>query len=234
MDILIPRNHFTFHTRHNVAEKALATLDGRPMVHAFPQVVLHLHPEPPTSPPSNWPAPSAATRVVSSLPPSFTDSKLFDTFRGFGAIASCRMQPDMGPDVGTVTFWREEDATRAEEVMHMSDVDDYTISVKIFLPMRDTRKQKGLEFNPQAPSFVPSGLSPSSRPPGGMGQMGHTGYAPSMRHGTSSPLHQFSLSPMPSPHLQLGNNSPIMVPGQPLPVMVSVRYIMATKAHETA
>jgi polyadenylate-binding protein len=169
------------------------------MVHAYPQVTLHLDPLPPTSPPANWPPPNATPRIVSSLPPSFSDSKLFDTFRGFGAIASCRMQGELGPDVGIVTFWREEDAARAEEVMHMSEIEDYNISVKLLLPSRKP------EFNPAAPSFVPSGGYP-------------------MRHPASPPLQSFSLSPMPSPHLPLGgNHSPMMMPGQPLPVMVRKR-----------
>jgi polyadenylate-binding protein len=189
------------------------------MIHAFPQVILHLDPAPPSaSPPPNWPPPAATPRVVSSLPPTFSDSKLFDTFRGFGAIASCRMHPDMGQDIGVVTFWREEDATRAEEVMHMSEVDDYNISVKVWLPMRDMRKQKGLEFNPQAPSFVPSGLSQSTLP----GGITHNAYPHGIRHHAASPpLQPFSLSPMPSPHLPLANHSPMMMPGAQLPVMVS-------------
>lgn len=199
------------------AEKALATLNGRPMVHAFPQVTLHLDPVPPSaSPPPNWPPPSATPRVVSSLPPTFSDSKLFDTFRGFGAIASCRMHPEMGPDVGVVTFWREEDATRAEEVMHMSEVDDYNISVKVWLPMRDLRKQKASEFNPQAPSFIPSGLSTSTLP----GGITHTAYPHGIRHAASPPLQPFSLSPMQNQHMQLGNHSPMMMPSPQLPVMV--------------
>ncbi|KAG8817202.1 hypothetical protein FRC19_011493 [Serendipita sp. 401] len=195
------------------AEKALATLDGRPMVHTFPQVILHLDPNPPsTSPSPAWPPPSAAPRIVSSLPPNFSDSKLFDAFRGFGAIASCRMHPELGMDVGIVTFWREEDAARAEEIMHMGEVDDNTISVKVFYPPRDSRKQKALEFNPQAPAFVPSAVPHN---------VGPSGYVPpSLRH-ASPPLQPFSLSPMPSPHLPLGNHSPMLLPGQSLPLMYS-------------
>ncbi|KAG8832796.1 hypothetical protein FRC17_000619 [Serendipita sp. 399] len=197
------------------AEKALATLDGRPMIHAFPQVVLHLDPNPPSSsPPPAWPAPSAAPRIVSSLPPNFSDSKLFDTFRGFGAIASCRMHPELGPDIGIVTFWREEDAARAEEIMHMGEVDDYSISVKVFYP---SRKQKALEFNPQAPAFVPSGGVQHNIGGGG----GPNAYVPSSLRHASPPLQPFSLSPMPSPHLPLGNHSPMMLPGQTLPLMYS-------------
>jgi len=190
------------------------------MIHAFPQVTLHLDPSPPSSsPPPTWPPPAAAPRLVSSLPPSFSDSKLFDTFRGFGAIASCRMHPDLGHDVGIVTFWREEDATRAEEVMHMSEVDDFNISVKVWHPGRGMGKGRVLEFNPQAPSFVPSGLSHSTLPGGIQQQQG--GYQPGVRHVHSPPLQPFTLSPMPSPHLQLGGHSPMMMPGAQLPVMAS-------------
>lgn len=203
------------------------------MLHANPQVILQLFPTPPTSSPTpSWPPPAASPRLVSSLPPGFSDSKLFDTFRGFGAIAFCRMHPEMGQDMGIVTFWREEDASRAEEVMHMSEVDDYNISVKV-LPQRDSHagigRRKPLEFNPQAPSFIPSGLSQSTLP-GGIAQQ-PSGYqpAPVMRHAASPPLQSFSLSPVPSPHLPLGNHSPMMMPAPSLPqVMVrkSLRVIL--------
>jgi polyadenylate-binding protein len=193
------------------------------MIHAIPQVTLHLDPSPPSaSPPPTWPPPAAAPRLVSSLPPSFSDSKLFDTFRGFGAIATCRMHPDLGPDVGIVTFWREEDATRAEEIMHMSEVDDFNISVKVWNPGRGMGKGRVLEFNPQAPSFVPSGLSHSTLPGGIQQQQG--GYQPSLRHAQSPPLQPFTLSPMPSPHLPLGSHSPMMMPGAQLPVMASYNH----------
>lgn len=203
------------------AEKALATLDGRQMAQAYPPVILNLDPTPQsTSSTHNWPPPAASPRIISNLPPAFSDSRLFDTFRVFGAIASCRMNADMGPDVGIITFWREEDAARMEEGMHMGDIDDYTISIKS-LSARDMRKHKGLEFNPQAPSFVPSGMPqgpPQAHPVQPTPQAGWV--SPSLRH-ASPPLQPFTLSPMPSPHLPLGNNSPMMMPAQALPLMYS-------------
>jgi len=113
------------------------------------------------------------------------------------------MHPDLGHDVGIVTFWREEDATRAEEVMHMSEVDDFNISVKVWYPGLGMEKGRVLEFNPQAPSFVPSGLSHSTLPGGIQQQQG--GYQPGVRHVHNPPLQPFTLGSIPSPHLQPGS-----------------------------
>jgi len=102
--------------------------------------------------------PTARPRIVSNLPPNFTDSRLFDIFRGYGPISSARLQPNLGPDIAIIEFWREDDARRAEETMHCSEIDDCSITVHVYQPPRKA------EFNIAAPSFIPSGLYPRLGP----------------------------------------------------------------------
>lgn len=100
------------------------------------------------------PPPSAIPRLVKHLPPGFTDSQLYDIFRPYGALASARTQAGFGNDTGVVEFWREEDAVRAEEAMHCSDVDGSNIAVQVY----QQRRTSGVpEFSVNAPAFVPSG-----------------------------------------------------------------------------
>lgn len=115
---------------------------------------LVLSPYPPTTPPTPMPPPSAIPRLVKHLPPGFTDSQLYDIFRPYGALASARTQAGFGNDTGVVEFWREEDAVRAEEAMHCSDVDGSNIAVQVY----QQRRTSGVpEFSVNAPAFVPSG-----------------------------------------------------------------------------
>ncbi|KAJ7821027.1 hypothetical protein B0H14DRAFT_3471885 [Mycena olivaceomarginata] len=137
------------------AEKALATLQSRPLPGLVPPVPLVLSPYPPTNPPTPLPPPSALPRLVKHLPIGYTDSQLYDIFRPFGALASVRMQ-HLGVDTGLVQFWNEDDARQAEEAMHCADVQNQNIAVQVYQPRRTASGGHG-EFNPSAPSFVPSG-----------------------------------------------------------------------------
>ncbi|KAJ7689427.1 hypothetical protein B0H17DRAFT_1295651 [Mycena rosella] len=138
------------------AEKALATLQSRPLPGLHPPVPLVLSPYPPTSPPTPLPPPSALPRLVKHLPQAYTDSELYDIFRPFGALASARTPTHFGIDTGMVEFWNEDDARQAEEAMHCADVQGHNISVQVYQPRR-TSGGAVAEFNTSAPSFVPSG-----------------------------------------------------------------------------
>ncbi|PPR06739.1 hypothetical protein CVT24_013048 [Panaeolus cyanescens] len=135
------------------AEKALTILQSRNIPGLMPPVPLVLSPYPPTTPPTPLPPPSALPRVVKQLPSSFNDSRLYDLFRPFGALASVRTQTSLGADIAIVEFWNEEDAIQAEEAMHCADVEGQNIAVQIYNPRRTT------EFNIAAPSFVPAAVS---------------------------------------------------------------------------
>ncbi|KAG8966988.1 hypothetical protein FRC03_010943 [Tulasnella sp. 419] len=95
------------------AERALATLQNRPLPHCN----IVLSPYPPTIPPTSLPPPQALPRLVKQLPTGITDEELYDLFRPFGPLANVRSEAGFGPDIGVVEYWREEDARRAEEAM---------------------------------------------------------------------------------------------------------------------
>ncbi|KAH0835869.1 hypothetical protein J3R83DRAFT_9745 [Lanmaoa asiatica] len=137
------------------AEKALATLQSRPIQGLQPPVLLVLSPYPPTSPPTSLPPPSALPRLVKHLPSGFSDSQLYDLFRPYGALASVRTQTGFGSDTGVVEFWREEDARIAEEAMHCFEVDGQNIAVTVYQGRRTSGS--ATEFSAHAPTFVPSG-----------------------------------------------------------------------------
>ena len=137
------------------AEKALATLQERPIPNIQPPVLITLSPYPSTTPPTPLPPPNASPRLVKHLPSGFTDSQLYDVFRPFGALASVRTQPGFGSDTGVVEFWREEDAREAEEAMHCADVGGANISVQIYNPRKGGAMPS--EFSPTAAPFVPTG-----------------------------------------------------------------------------
>ncbi|TFK32025.1 hypothetical protein BDQ12DRAFT_693154 [Crucibulum laeve] len=134
------------------AEKALATLQSRPIPSLQPLVPLVLSPYPPTNPPTPLPPPSALPRLVKHLPPGFSDSQLYDLFRPYGALASARTQTHFGPDTGMIEFWNEGDARAAEEALHCAEVEGQNIAVQVYQPRRTSA-----EFSANAPSFVPSG-----------------------------------------------------------------------------
>lgn len=139
------------------AEKALATLQSRPIPgFPLPGVPLVLSPYPPTNPPTPLPPPSALPRLVKHLPVGFGDSNLYDIFRPFGALASVRIPTHFGPDTGLIEFWNEDDARQAEEAMHCADIEGQNIAIQVYQPRR-TASGGMNEFNPSAPSFVPSG-----------------------------------------------------------------------------
>ncbi|KAI0729775.1 hypothetical protein C8Q72DRAFT_992455 [Fomitopsis betulina] len=137
------------------AEKALATLQARPIQGVTPPTTLVLSPYPSTSPPTPLPPPSAQPRLVKHLPPGYTDSQLYDLFRPYGALASVRTQSPFGRDTGIVEYWREEDAREAEEAMHCADVEGQNIAVQVYQPRRGGAGPS--EFNVTAPAFVPTG-----------------------------------------------------------------------------
>ncbi|KAI0090136.1 hypothetical protein BDY19DRAFT_887958 [Irpex rosettiformis] len=163
------------------AEKALATLQSRPIPNVHPPVLLSLSPYPSTTPPTPLPPPSASPRFVKQLPLGFTDSQLYDLFRPYGALASVRTPTSVGEDTGIVEFWREEDARDAEEALHCAEVEGQNISVQLYQPRRPTAVRT--EFSPNAPTFVPTGAYP-------------THYSPPRisPYGTRSPL-QFAHGP---------------------------------------
>ncbi|KZV65745.1 hypothetical protein PENSPDRAFT_756207 [Peniophora sp. CONT] len=136
------------------AEKALAILAGRPIPGIAPLVTLVLSPYPHTNPPTPLPPPSATSRLVKHLPQTYTDSQLYDLFRPYGALASVKVQAGLGKDIGSVEFWREEDARQAEDALHCADVEGNTISVQVYQPQRRGPSQP---FSAQAPAFVPQG-----------------------------------------------------------------------------
>ncbi|KAF8439043.1 hypothetical protein L210DRAFT_2241444 [Boletus edulis BED1] len=136
------------------AEKALATLQSRPIHGLHPPVLLVLSPYPSTSPPTSLPPPSALPRLVKHLPVGFSDSQLYDLFRPYGALASVRTQTGFGSDTGVVEFWREEDARIAEEAMHCVEVEGQNIAVTVY---QGRRTSSATEFSAHAPTFVPSG-----------------------------------------------------------------------------
>ncbi|KAA1472444.1 hypothetical protein DENSPDRAFT_850923 [Dentipellis sp. KUC8613] len=137
------------------AEKALATLQGRPIVGVTPPALLVLSPYPPTTPPTPLPPPSASPRLVKHLPLEYTDSQLYDLFRPFGALAAVRTQAGFGKGTGVVEFWREEDARHAEAAMHCADVEGQNIAVQLYQQRRASGAVS--EFSANAPAFVPSG-----------------------------------------------------------------------------
>ncbi|KAK0203475.1 hypothetical protein DFS33DRAFT_805219 [Desarmillaria ectypa] len=137
------------------AEKALATLQSRPIPGLQAPVPLVLSPYPPTNPPTPLPPPSALPRLVKHLPIGYTDSQLYDIFRPYGALASARTHTHFGPDTGMVEFWNEDDARIAEEAMHCADVEGQNIAVQVY-QQRRTSGAVG-EFNTAAPTFIPSG-----------------------------------------------------------------------------
>jgi polyadenylate-binding protein len=137
-----------------VAEKALATLQSRPIPNVEPPVPLVLSPYPSTTPPTPLPPPSASPRFVKQLPPDFTDSQLYDLFRPFGALASVRTPTSSGRDTGIVEFWREEDARDAEDALHCADVEGQNIVVQLYQQRRPAAVRT--EFSPNAPTFVPA------------------------------------------------------------------------------
>ncbi|KAG9313592.1 hypothetical protein JVU11DRAFT_5922 [Chiua virens] len=146
---------FSLFTCVSVAEKALATLQSRPLHGLQPPVPLVLSPYPPTSPPTSLPPPSALPRLVKHLPVGFSDSQLYDLFRPYGALASVRTQTGFGSDTGVVEFWREEDARIAEEAMHCFELDGQNIAVSVYQGRRTSGS--ATEFSAHAPTFVPSG-----------------------------------------------------------------------------
>jgi hypothetical protein len=137
------------------AERALATLHGRPIPDLTPAILLILSPYPPTTPHTPLPPPSASPRLVKHLPLNYTDSQLYDLFRPYGALASAHTQAGFGKDTGVVEFWREEDARRAEEALHCTEIEGQNIAVQLY----QHRRTSGVlsEFSPSAPPFVPSG-----------------------------------------------------------------------------
>ncbi|KAJ7634650.1 hypothetical protein FB45DRAFT_789904 [Roridomyces roridus] len=148
------------------AEKALATLQSRPIPGVQPAFPLVLSPYPPTTPPTPLPPPSALPRLVKHLPTDFNDSMLYDLFRPFGALALARAPTHFGADTGMVEFWNEDDARQAEAAMHCAEVQGQNIAVQVYQPRR-TSMGRGSEFSPNAPTFVPGAIyySPNASPP---------------------------------------------------------------------
>nr|GAT54681.1 predicted protein [Mycena chlorophos] len=168
------------------AEKALATLQSRPLPGLIPPVPLVLSPYPPANPPTPLPPPSALPRLVKHLPAGFNDSALYDLFRPFGALASTRTPTHFGADTGMVEFWDETDAQHAEEAMHCAEIQGHNIAVQVYQPRR-TSVGNGAEFSANAPTFVPSGSMYNFQPP--------AQYSPPRGSPYRSPVHGFVHGP---------------------------------------
>lgn len=136
------------------AEKALATLQSRPIPGTHPPTPLVLSPYPSTTPPTPLPPPQASPRLVKHLPPGYSDSQLYDLFRPFGALSAVRTQAGFGKDTGIIEFWREEDARDAEEALHCTDIDGQNIAVQVYQSRRAGATMS--DFNAAAPAFVPA------------------------------------------------------------------------------
>ncbi|KAI0031346.1 hypothetical protein K488DRAFT_52287 [Vararia minispora EC-137] len=189
------------------AEKALATLNGRPIPETNPPVLLVLSPYPHTNPPTPLPPPSASPRIVKHLPDSYTDFQLFDLFRPFGALASTRMNA-LGRGLALIEFWREEDARHAEETMHCADIEGQNIAVQLYQQRRAPSGAQ-MEFSANAPVFVPqnttmfhsSAHGASFPPPQQPGRPSPT--SPRQRPFLHGPGQQVQLAPLHGP----GSNS---------------------------
>ncbi|KZS98505.1 hypothetical protein SISNIDRAFT_472397 [Sistotremastrum niveocremeum HHB9708] len=180
------------------AEKAIATLQGRPIPFLNPPVLLSLSPFPITNPPTPLPPPIAQPRLIKHLPPGFTDAALFDLFRPYGSLASAKTQVGFGKDTAIVEFWHEEEARAAEEALHCAEVGGQNIAVTVY-HQRRTSGNMG-EFSPTAPAFVPSGLPYTYSPQTPPRQFGYpipgTASPPGFMHG---PGQQVQLAPLVGP-----------------------------------
>jgi len=135
------------------AEKALATLQSRPIPNLSPPAYLILTPYAPHSS-TTLPPPAAHPRIVKMLPLGFTDAAVFDLFRPYGPLASVRIQPNQ-PENAIVEFWHEDDAARAQDNLHFQEVGDRNISVQIY-----NASGRKSDFSPTAAPFVPQGFQP--------------------------------------------------------------------------
>ncbi|KIY47503.1 hypothetical protein FISHEDRAFT_45229 [Fistulina hepatica ATCC 64428] len=148
------------------AEKALATLQSRPIPGLQPPVFLMLSPYPPTSPPTSLPPTSAVPRLVKQLPEGTTDSFLYDFFRPFGALAAVHARTALGPHIGMVEFWSENDAIQAEQEMHCAEISGSIISVVPYHPQTQSPRRTSGAFKPNidAPMFTPNTFHPGLPP----------------------------------------------------------------------
>ncbi len=119
-----------------LAEKALATLHGRPIPGHKTTVCLSLSPFPHSQSPYLLPQPGAATRLVKQLPAGYNDSQLYDLFRPFGPLVSVHTQSHFGKDVGVVQFWVEEDAKLSDVSLHCAEVEGNNIALQAYQPGR--------------------------------------------------------------------------------------------------
>ncbi|GJJ14849.1 hypothetical protein Clacol_009117 [Clathrus columnatus] len=140
------------------AERALATLNSRPIPLVNPPAYLYLSPFPPTNPPYVPPTPQAQPRLVKHLPLNFTDAALFDLFRPYGPLASVHVnQPGFSEPTAVVELYSEDDARAAEAGLHCTEVMDSTIAVQVYHQPRRPPPGSPSEYgvNPNAASFVP-------------------------------------------------------------------------------
>jgi polyadenylate-binding protein len=195
------------------AEKALATLQNRPLLPPAPPCVLMLSAFPPTSPPMPIPQPMAIPRLVKHLPENITDSELYDLFRPFGVLAAVHNQIGLGRGIGLVEYWHEDDAKRAQEAMHCAEVGEQNISVQIYQPRRASGGVPSGDFNMAAPVFIPSGVmaNMASNPYGaighGMPPHSPSHHAHSLSSGSIGPMANYS-PPRPPMHYGPAARSP--------------------------
>jgi polyadenylate-binding protein len=97
------------------AEKALATLNLRPISKTNPSFVLSLSLTQECTPLAS--ILSGHPRLVKLLPKNYTDEDLYDLLRPFGPLASVRVDKELG---GIVQFWTEADAQAAERAVRQA------------------------------------------------------------------------------------------------------------------
>ncbi|KAG7100176.1 hypothetical protein E1B28_001955 [Marasmius oreades] len=118
-----------------LAEKALATLQSRPLSGTFPPIHLFISSYSPENPPNPLPLlPRPVVMLVENLPPGYSESKLYDLFRPYGAIDWVQTRTSFGLDTGVVEFWNEGDAARAVEELRGAYIEGWNITIRIPLP----------------------------------------------------------------------------------------------------
>jgi polyadenylate-binding protein len=130
--------------------------------------------------PADDPKPQAKTRLVKQLAPGTEDVDVYELFRPFGPLARAVriLTNPAGVHTGfrgmaLLEFYAEEDAARAQNEMHCTEVRGKTISVAIDSAPRRPSAAGGQEFSAAAAPFVPgagasrgmSAAAPSFTPP---------------------------------------------------------------------
>ncbi|KAF9257184.1 hypothetical protein L218DRAFT_132516 [Marasmius fiardii PR-910] len=112
-----------------MAEKAHAILQSRPLSEINPPVHLILSPYPPENSLLDEP-PRTTAILVQNLPHGYPESALYNLFRPLGAIDWVWIRTYSGHDTGVVEFWSEDDAYRASRELNGTEVEGQKISIR--------------------------------------------------------------------------------------------------------